>query len=125
MIPDGVEPSLPACHAGVLSIGPQDQNPMTEVGFEPTASEGLNFCGLPFAYIGHQVARVGLEPTASLILSQCGLPLPTRLLVAVGAVGFEPTASETLDLCGLPDCLHTQCSKSVAGVGVEPTLSGL
>ena len=38
MIPDGVEPSLPACRAGVV---PLDHGiGMTEVGVEPTKSPG-------------------------------------------------------------------------------------
>ena len=35
LIPDGVEPSSPACRAGVVAVGPRDRFSVTEVGIEP------------------------------------------------------------------------------------------
>ena len=40
--PDGVEPSSPACHAGVVAVGPRSQLSVTEVRVELTKSRGLS-----------------------------------------------------------------------------------
>src|SRR5439155_1619272 len=38
VIPDGLEPSFPACDAGVVAPGPRDRASVAEVGIEPTTS---------------------------------------------------------------------------------------
>ena len=57
VIPDGLEPSFPACDAGVVAAGPRDLR-VAEVGIEPTIShQALDLAALPLCVLGQQLRR--------------------------------------------------------------------
>lgn len=56
MIPDGVEPSLPACHTGVFAAGPRDQN-SDQGGTRTHTLQALDLTALPVCLPGPMDSR--------------------------------------------------------------------
>src|SRR5262249_6661285 len=118
IVPDGLEPSLPARHAGVFAAGPRDHD--GRPGRSPAARKATARRGVwhPACKLAERAYQRSLLRFGVCKLSRSGKQAITSR--AVTEVGVEPTDThQALDLAAFPVCV---LARQIADSGVAPDL---